>query len=227
MLGVKRRTAVRITGEGVGQNLFVGQEVPLGYLFLPDTRPGPLRRMCRTFQTSAHAFSCRWPRPFLPYSEAGPEFPTPTASELTKRLYLVAYQWLRRSRTMLSLQCNRNYGTHTTPLPAEPKCTNMEHGKEPLAVRPQPLAPTGPGHSTWLWLYPPPTRTPPTSAPSRSPPAPSPPQPQRCLQTPPDPSLRIPTLDLGSPMRQDHPNQDDLVERSPETLVLRYKHTAN
>jgi hypothetical protein len=60
-VGSKRRTAVRITGEGMGQNLFGGQEVPLGYLFLPDTRPEPLHKMCRTFQTSAHAFSRRWP----------------------------------------------------------------------------------------------------------------------------------------------------------------------
>ena len=58
----KGRTAVRIAGEGEGQNPFEGQEVPLGYLFLPDTRREPLRKMCRTFQTSAHAFSCRWPR---------------------------------------------------------------------------------------------------------------------------------------------------------------------
>ena len=54
-------TVVHIAGEVVGQNLFEGQEVLLGYLFLPDTGREPLRKMCRTFQTSAHAFSCRWP----------------------------------------------------------------------------------------------------------------------------------------------------------------------
>ena len=66
----KGHTAVHIAGGVVGQNLFEGQEVLLGYLFLPDTGREPLRKMCRTFQTSAHAFSCRWPRSFLPYSDS-------------------------------------------------------------------------------------------------------------------------------------------------------------
>ena len=80
----KGRTAVRITGEGVGQNLFEGQEVPLGYLFLLGIRREPLRKMCRTFQTSAHAFSCRWPQSFLirtlsgRESRPGPPAPTGT-----------------------------------------------------------------------------------------------------------------------------------------------------
>jgi hypothetical protein len=74
----EERTAVRIGGEGVGQSQFEGRGVPPSYRFLLDIRRGHLHKMCRTFQTSAHAFSCSVPSLFghALVLDAGPVHPT-------------------------------------------------------------------------------------------------------------------------------------------------------